>query len=352
MPDTAGDSSSTDRRAEEALIGSAARWMTDALDAWTIDDYSKVAVLAPLAVEHLGKAALWRENPVLLVPLSPDAESSLFSLATQPDLASPKLRTVGLAILLRRLEQLLGGLPIDSKQRTRMVEIRNGAMHVGSPSQSRHVLVDCLSVCGALLDCLGHEPKAYYGDHHSDVLGLLDEKRTEVGHRVAAKRARARRHLQELEARLGDAVFKETTDRLEELAPHVLEPEHYGSVQGHRLRPFVPSRRLRAFADRSASWSMYALRACRAICPRTAGSRTPSGSTCRSKRARNALVAGAVRPTRSAEFAQDACAAMRARRLRCWGVNGTAFTSFGQTRSPMRSRAWVIWERSAAALAP
>jgi hypothetical protein len=203
--------------------------MADALNAWAGDDYSKVAVLAPLAVEHLGKAALWWENPVLVVPLSPDAESSLLSLATQPDLASPKLRTVGLAILLRRLEQLLGGLPIDSKQRTRMVEVRNGAMHVGSPAQSRYVLVDCLSVCGVLLDRVGQEPKAFYSDHYFDVLGLLDEKRTEVGHRVAAKRARARRHLQDLEERLGDEVFKETTDRLEELAPHVLEPEHYGS---------------------------------------------------------------------------------------------------------------------------
>jgi hypothetical protein len=84
-----------DRHAEVRLISSAARWMNDALNAWAVDDYGKVAVLAPLAVEHLGKAALWRENPVLVIPLSPDAEASLFSLATQPDLASPKLRTVG-----------------------------------------------------------------------------------------------------------------------------------------------------------------------------------------------------------------------------------------------------------------
>jgi len=217
-----------DRRARLRLVGSAAGWIHDALDVWAEDDYGKVAVLAPLAVEHLGKAVLWRENPVLVVPLTADAENSLFSLATQPDLASPKLRTVGLAILLRRLEQLLGGLPIDQKQRTRLVEVRNGAMHVGTPAQSWHVLVDSLIPCGVLLERLGEYPGAFYGDRHANALTLLDEKRTEVGHLVAARLARARRRLTELEERLRDGLFKETTDRLEELAADELDPNDFG----------------------------------------------------------------------------------------------------------------------------
>lgn len=208
---------------------SAAQWMDDALNAWAEDDFGKVAVLAPLAIEHLGKAVLWRQNPVLVVPLTADAENSLFSLATQPDLANPRLRTVGLSILLRRLDQLLGGLPIDQKQRSRMVEIRNGAMHVGSPAQSRHVLVDCLAVCNLLLERLDKDFRSFYGDHYHNVRALLDEKRTEVGHRVTAKRARARRRLGELEERLGDEVFQETTDRLEERAADVLRPDDFGS---------------------------------------------------------------------------------------------------------------------------
>ena len=217
-----------DLSAEVRLLRSAANWMDEALNAWAADDYGKVAVLAPLAVEHLGKAVLWRENPVLVVPLTPDAEASLFSLATQPDLASPKLRTVGLAILLRRLAQLLGGLPIDQKRCTRIVEIRNGAMHVGSPAQSRHVLVDCLAVCGVLLERIGEDPRAFYGDHQANVLALLDEKRTEVGHRVAAKFARARRQLNELEQRLDGELFQETTGRLEASAADALDPDDFG----------------------------------------------------------------------------------------------------------------------------
>jgi hypothetical protein len=210
------------------LVGSAARWMHDALDAWSEDDYAKVAVLAPLAVEHLGKAVLWKENPVLVVPLLPEAEAALMSLATNPDLASPKLRTVGLAILLRRIERLLGGLPIDNKQRTRMVEIRNGAMHVGSPAQSRYVLLDALTVCSALLVRLGEDLGNFYGDHHSSVIGLMDVKRTEVGHRVAAKTALARRRLGQLEDRLGEALFEQITRQFEAEAVEVLDPNDFG----------------------------------------------------------------------------------------------------------------------------
>ena len=216
------------QRDERQLINSARRWLNDALDAWASDDYSKVAVVAPLAVEHLGKAVLWRTNPVLVVPLSADAEASLFSLATQPDLTSPRLRTVGLKILLSRLDQLLGGLPVEARKRNRMVDTRNGAMHVGTPTQSRHVLIDCLTLIGVFVDRLGLDQDKVYGEHLSSIAGLLDENRTEVGHRVAAKQARARQLLQSLKNRLSPTLFKETSDRLEEVAADALDAYDFG----------------------------------------------------------------------------------------------------------------------------
>jgi hypothetical protein len=66
------------------LLTGAKRWIREALDAWTEDDHAKVALMAPMAVELLGKATLWRENPVLLVPLNERHEDSLFLLATRP----------------------------------------------------------------------------------------------------------------------------------------------------------------------------------------------------------------------------------------------------------------------------
>lgn len=228
MAEPQADTSTPISKGGQSLIESAARWMADALKAWSEDDYAKVAVLAPLAVEHLGKAVLWEENPALVVPLSSDAEASLFILATQPALGNPKLRTVGLKEVLRRLEQLLGGLPLDAKRRGRMVEVRNGGMHVGTPAQSRHVLQDALAVSAVLLDRLDQDARSFYGDHQASATQLLDAKRSEVGHRVAAKLARARGHLNELEDRLGGEVFDEATATLEKRAPEALDPDDFG----------------------------------------------------------------------------------------------------------------------------
>lgn len=212
------------------LVGASASWIDAALRAWSDDDFSKVALLAPLAVELLGKAVLWNANPVLVVPLADSGEASLLSLATKPRLSDPKLRTVGLAALLRRLDSVLdGGLPLGETQRARMVDVRNGAVHVAAPTQSRHVLVDSLAVCNRMLDNLGRDPKLFYRDHFGSVQELLDQKRSEVGHQVAAKRARARLHLSEIAERLGGDVFSEATAMLEDNA-NDLDPDRLASA--------------------------------------------------------------------------------------------------------------------------
>jgi hypothetical protein len=216
------------RDAAAELVNSAARWFSEALGAWTAEDHQKVAALAPLAVEHLGKAVLWASNPVLLVPLAPDAEGSLFELSTKPDLSSPKLRTIGLKIVLSRVEKLLGGLPIDQKRRARIVETRNGAVHIGSAPQSRHILVDCIQLGEVLLAHLGRQSSQFYGEYAPSVAYLLDEQRSEVQLRVAAKRARARQGLRKLEHDLGKDIFHKTTDSLESAATAMVDPTDFG----------------------------------------------------------------------------------------------------------------------------
>lgn len=197
------------------LVDSAASWLSDALRAWAADEHRKVTALAPLAVEHLGKAVLWEHNPVLLVPLTPDGEASLLLLATKPSLRSPALRTIGMSVLLARLEKVLGSLPIDGARRKRMVDSRNGAMHVGAVEPSRYVLLDALLICQALLKHVDVTEPDFFGAHYPAVQGLLDEKRTETGHRVAAKRARARQLITQLEDDLGHDVFEGTRRSLE-----------------------------------------------------------------------------------------------------------------------------------------
>jgi hypothetical protein len=179
--------------------------MQEALLAWSEDDFKKVSAVAPLGVEHLGKALLWRTSPTLLVPLSRDAEQALLALATKPDLDDPRLRTIGLSGVLERLIQLLPDFPIDDKARKRMVAVRNGAMHVGTSSASRDVLLSSLAVCRALLEHLDRGSRSFYGTHLESARGLMDQKRTEVGDRVAAKRAKATRDLDALEERMGSS---------------------------------------------------------------------------------------------------------------------------------------------------
>lgn len=185
------------------LIDSAHTWMTAALDAWTEEDYAKVSALAPLAVEHLGKAVLWQKNPVLLLPLQSGAEAVLLALATDPRIADPKLRTVGLGVLLSRLRSLLGSLPVNENRCKRVADVRNGAMHVGTGNESSKVFSDCLALCNAFLGELEEGEESFYGEEHqSSVLKLLDESRSDLQRSIDARRARAQRHLADLKREL------------------------------------------------------------------------------------------------------------------------------------------------------
>lgn len=82
--------------------------------------------------------------------------------ATRPDLEDPRLKTIGLAGVLERLIRLLPEFPIDDKARKRMVSVRNGAMHVGTSSASRVVLLDYLTVCRTLLEHLEQDVHRFY----------------------------------------------------------------------------------------------------------------------------------------------------------------------------------------------
>ncbi|REF97513.1 hypothetical protein DFJ67_3514 [Asanoa ferruginea] len=245
IPDQGGEDAAV-RRGERTLIASASAWMQEALLAWSEDDFRKVSAVAPLGVEHLGKAVLWRTAPILLVPLSRDAELALFSLATKPDLDDPRLKTIGLSGVFERLLRLLPAVAIDDKAVKRMVGVRNGAMHVGTSSTSRNVLLDSLVVCRVLLEHLGHDLKEFYGEHLSSARGLMDAKRTEVGDRVAAKRAKAARDLANLQERMGirfDDWIDDKELEAEELSPSDFGTDLWGMEQdcpecGHRGRLF------------------------------------------------------------------------------------------------------------------
>ena len=90
-----------------------------------------------MAVELLGKAALWRTNPLLvLAPEVVKDSASIVKLASGPDLRAPRMKTIYLAEVLKRIAILLSGLPLDQAQQDRLCDVRNG----GRPCRSARPL--------------------------------------------------------------------------------------------------------------------------------------------------------------------------------------------------------------------
>lgn len=232
-----------------ALVASASRWMGKALAGWVDDDPETVGLLAPIAVEHLGKAVLWARNPALLVPLSNSAEPSLQILASRPTIANPRLRTIGLGVLLDRLERALGAFPLATDEKKRLTDTRNGSVHVGAKGQSAHVLRDALRLCSVLLEDLGIDLGTFFGDQHGTAVGILDAQRTEVEGRVLAKEARARKRIADLEEQLGETAFAEAAALLEAEARDALDSAILEAAIDHSCPICERTGRLGGFLD-------------------------------------------------------------------------------------------------------
>jgi hypothetical protein len=224
-----------------SLIISASKWADSALTRWAAEDFAQVGLMAPMAVEHLCKAVLWKANPALLVQLKTSEEESLWILSSKPTLASKLLKTVGLQHALDRAGRVLGGSArLGKEQRDRMVNVRNGITHVGSADTSREVLLDSLLMLNALLLHLGVHVDSFYGAHAADVVQLLDDKRTETGHVVLAKLAKARGRVASLEESLGASAFEEAA-RVRQAQPAGPQVQEILGYQSERIEQECPA---------------------------------------------------------------------------------------------------------------
>lgn len=229
-------------RGESTLVHAATNRMSEALSAWVDADFDRAASSAPMAVELLGKAVLWKVNPTLLVPLEVKQEAALVVLATEPTLESPSLRTIGLRIALGRLTRVFGDLPVPSKRQDRLVECRNGSVHVGTLPRSgensaevvaRQVLADSLALCDFLLPHVSSSSEHFHGERVDLVAGLLQAQRTDVEHRVARLRTQASERLDRWREYFDDEeVWERAAAELEAGAEFEFAPEHFGSELG------------------------------------------------------------------------------------------------------------------------
>ncbi|MFF2495365.1 hypothetical protein [Agromyces sp. NPDC058064] len=205
-----------DRRTESQalLIESSRQLAHDSLEAWAEENSTRVA-FASIAVELLGKAVLWSKNPVLLVP--ENDEGSLLKLAgDQPDIYATGLKTIGLKVVLRRAGEVTGALSVPGTRLTRMINVRNGAVHVGAGTDARHVLLDCLTVLREFVARLGLDEAAFFGAYAELVSTLVDTQKTEIARRVSLKRVQARNRLDRRANDLGEVAYAQTNRALED----------------------------------------------------------------------------------------------------------------------------------------
>lgn len=225
-------------RAGSSLLNAASRRVAEALTAWMDEDFDRAAASAPMALELLAKASLWQSNPALLVPLEARHEAALVALATEPSLDSPTLRTIGLRTALGRLTRLRGDLPVPGPRQERIVDCRNGALHVGAlpntgpnsaETVARQVLVDSLVLCNFLLPELKQRPVDFYGERSGMVEGLLEERRGETEHRAARKLAQARDRLESWKQHVSDdEIWSDSASQLEAAAEDFFFAGHFG----------------------------------------------------------------------------------------------------------------------------
>lgn len=223
----------------QLLLDRSSAWLADAMDAWSDGVTDKIVALAPLAVELAAKAMLWQANPTLLVPLDRQHEASLIELATNPQISSEKLRTVGLAEALNRAIAVVSKEPkVDKRRRKRIAACRNGAVHMGTADAelSRHVLTDCIGLLVWSLDHLGVPEAAFFGGHLGDCQVLLDQGRTEMQRAVLAKLAKNRKRYERLVQTLDKEVAAGTFEALELSAmTEFIQPEQ-------QMQEVIPAR--------------------------------------------------------------------------------------------------------------
>ncbi|WP_292604269.1 hypothetical protein [Nocardioides sp. REDSEA-S30_B4] len=213
------------------LIRAASAWAQDALSAIHDEADHRAAVAGPMAVELLGKAVLWRTNPLLVVaPELLKDSASVVKIAGDPDLRGQRMKTIYLAEVLKRIAILLGGLPLDQKKQDRLCDTRNGGAHAGLPGPSRQALEDSLSVLDALLAYLDMDPDEFYGDLASTAAGLRAEYRDAIDAHVQLESVMgAWVALQKLRKSLGDAEFEDLCRRRYEATDEDLAPENFGA---------------------------------------------------------------------------------------------------------------------------
>jgi hypothetical protein len=191
-------------RAVQRFDQSALRFAQQAAADLTANRHDDSMAHAGIALEHMAKAFLVRQHPVLVVAAPGgrlDLAGMRWALKNEPRPAGES-RTIDAKEAIRRCCALLSGL--DEKMLRPVLEARNGVIHMAQTDvEANRVIAAVAQAAEVILPEIGSDARRLWGHFYDAVMGRLDKQRDEVAHRVADRRAKAREDWEVTFKRLG-----------------------------------------------------------------------------------------------------------------------------------------------------
>lgn len=150
---------------------------------------------AGIALEHMAKAYLASEHPLLVVGSkqgSIDPAGMLWALARPTRASGGTGITINASEAIRRCCILLPQL--SEKDLRPVLDARNGVLHIGfAPGSDADIIISQVARAAEfLLPKIGKESRGLWGNYYSAVMGRLHSRRDRIANRVADKLASAR----------------------------------------------------------------------------------------------------------------------------------------------------------------
>jgi hypothetical protein len=178
----------------ETLASSAQRWARRALEAHTKGDIDEAGHDAAVALEHLIKARLAADSPVLIAD-GRDFETLLHLTGNQRHANRPlsRIRTVSLREAAQRVRRISPTWRFTDDELAPLIGTRDGVTHAAlwDQAEAAAALPVFLRAVVLLCDEMGLAVSEFWGDYASLVSTLLEDAADTVRRIVATKKAAA-----------------------------------------------------------------------------------------------------------------------------------------------------------------
>lgn len=191
------------------LSGSSARFAQSALQGLPSGDTDTFALHAGIALEHLAKALLVTQHPVLVA--ADDFDSLLHASGHSTMAHRATMRTITVTEAVRRAGRFVPQLQNLQNELKVLCDARNGVAHLAHAGQVSDLLVPFLKGCELLRNVLGLDRDVYWGEFVSLVDEALqasvDEARLRVANALGSARLEFEKRYTHLDADARDGVI-------------------------------------------------------------------------------------------------------------------------------------------------